>query len=319
MCHTNISNTVASRIGVRSLRSLELETTKDMKEFSCPGATSIKDFLRMHNNTERIFSDLIEFADEMGSSSVVTSFDTRSYPSEAIMHPRMSVLQSSNALSIEMNNFIIQPNQILDALALEQASKSNRLRLISLFNLSDCLEIIAGEYLYIIDPSRLFTKHTSSTINTKADGIGVEDSEFSAEKNMAGNVRAYKWHNSNLTEKFPDSVCAFKSLCRLHKFSSTEKFTGTIIRAALRTGPSIISDTVLVEQDCIELIDKFKHLTPLSCLFTMNVEEVQLLEWKQGGALHPTHEEVRSFLGDKGRNQVFKEGKQEWPSRIRKP
>ena len=121
-----------------------------MKEFSCPGATSIKDFLRMHNNTERIFSDLIEFADEMGSSSVVTSFDTRSYPSEAIMHPKMSVLQSSNALSIEMNNFIIQPNQILDALALEQASKSNRLRLISLFNLSDCLEIIAGEYLYIV-------------------------------------------------------------------------------------------------------------------------------------------------------------------------
>ena len=23
----------------------------------------------------------------------------------------------------------------------------------------------------------------------------------------------------------------------------------------------------------------------------MNVEEVQLLEWKQGGALHPAHEE----------------------------
>ena len=33
---------------------------------------------------------------------------------------------------------------------------------------------------------------------------------------MAGNVRAYKWYDSNLTEKFPDSVCAFKSLCRLN-------------------------------------------------------------------------------------------------------
>ena len=152
------------------------------------GGNQYKD-LRMHNNTERIFSDLIEFADEMGSSSVVTSFDTRSYPLKPLCTQKCLYSRAANALSIEMNNFIIQPNQILDALALEQASKSNRLRLISLFNLSDCLEIIAGDYLYIIDPSRVFTKHTSSTINTKADGIGVEDSEFSAEK-------TYGWKRS---------------------------------------------------------------------------------------------------------------------------
>ena len=35
--------------------------------------------------------------------------------------------------------------------------------------------------------------------------------------------------------------------------------------------------------------------------------------------LNPTYKEVQEFLGDKGRSQVFKEVKQEWPSRIRKP
>ena len=94
-----------------------------------------------------------------------------------------------------------------------------------------------------------------------------------------------------MTEKFSDSVCAFKSLCRLHKFSGTDKFNGTIIRAALRTSPSAISNNVLVEQDCIRAFDKFKHLTPFSCLFTMNVEEVHLLGWKQDVTLYPAHEQ----------------------------
>ena len=35
--------------------------------------------------------------------------------------------------------------------------------------------------------------------------------------------------------------------------------------------------------------------------------------------LNPTYNEVRAFLGDKGRSQVYKKVKQEWPSRIRKP
>ena len=35
--------------------------------------------------------------------------------------------------------------------------------------------------------------------------------------------------------------------------------------------------------------------------------------------LNPMYKEVQEFLGDKGRSQVFKEVKQEWPSRIRKP
>ena len=35
--------------------------------------------------------------------------------------------------------------------------------------------------------------------------------------------------------------------------------------------------------------------------------------------VNPTYKEVQAFLGDKGRSQVFKEVKQEWPSRIRKP
>ena len=33
----------------------------------------------------------------------------------------------------------------------------------------------------------------------------------------------------------------------------------------------------------------------------------------------PTYKEVRAFSNDKGRNQVFMQVKQEWPSRIRKP
>jgi len=35
--------------------------------------------------------------------------------------------------------------------------------------------------------------------------------------------------------------------------------------------------------------------------------------------VNPTYKDVKDFLGDKGRSQVFKEVKQEWPSRIRKP
>ena len=44
-----------------------------------------------------------------------------------------------------------------------------------------------------------------------------------------------------------------------------------------------------------------------------------LAEQDAENPVNPTFKEVQAFLNDKGRAQVFKEVKQEWPSRIRKP
>ena len=113
---------------------------------------------------------MIEFADEHGSSGVAISFDQRAYPSQSIMHPNMAALQNNDALCIEMNNFTLEPNHILDALSLRRACSTNRLGFNSLFHLSNCLEIISGEYLYIVDPGRRFTK-SQKMMPSKADSI----------------------------------------------------------------------------------------------------------------------------------------------------
>ena len=55
----------------------------------------------------------------------------------------------------------------------------------------------------------------------------------------------------------------------------------------------------------------------------LSVNDLRDFAWEaeedEENPLNPTYNEVRDFIKDKGRTQVFKEVNDEWPSRIRKP
>ena len=61
--------------------------------------------------------------------------------------------------------------------------------------------------------------------------------------------------------------------------------------------------------------EKHKSIVGADDLRDFAMEEEEDAEDK----LNPTYAEVRAFLGEKERSQVFKKVDEEWPSRIRKP
>ena len=285
-CHSNLSNTVASKVGVKSLRGLELEGRNDMKEFGCPNAVLVHSLLETYKERQRMFSDLIEFIDELRCSSAEIWFDYRNYPSQSIMHTNMLPLQTSSALCIVMPGAVLDSNQLMDALSVRRAAQRGKLGINSLYHISDCLEVLSGDYLYIVDPSCHYTKSSMESVDSMEGAQGGSTVEKpagdhgDASSPLAGKVKAYKWFGTNLVDRFPD---AFKSFLSLNSgLSVKDKFTGTIIRAALRTDTSAVNDHVSLENDTEFLCNSFKQLTGVSCLFTTFVEKFRIMHAKEG-------------------------------------
>jgi hypothetical protein len=277
-CHSNISNTVASKIGVRSLRSIELEGRNDMKEFGCPNPTLINSLLGSYTERQRIFSDVLEFAEENRGLSVSFCFDDREYPSQSIMHQNMLPLQKSKALCAVLENVTIDSNQVMDALSVRTAAERGRIGINSLYHLSDCLEVLSGDYLYVIDPTCEYTKSTTYADDESATDDSSQDGSATNEppSSNAGRVKAYKWYNTNLGDRFPDAFQSFLSLDS--KFDLRSKFNGTIIRAPFRSESSNVSEHIPLHNDVQFLTEAFVKLTPVACLFTAHVEAVEILQ-----------------------------------------
>ena len=70
------------------------------------------------------------------------------------MHQSMLPLQKAKSLGAVFDSVIIDSNQIMDALSIRTAAERGRIGINTLYHLSDCIEILSGDYLYIIDPTR---------------------------------------------------------------------------------------------------------------------------------------------------------------------
>lgn len=83
--HPSISNDLASRLGVQSIRCLSLVDEEMTKDLPCMDYAKISDLLKLYGN-DYLFFDLLELADCCRAKKLRLIFDKRE-------HPRQSLLQ----------------------------------------------------------------------------------------------------------------------------------------------------------------------------------------------------------------------------------
>lgn len=84
--HPSISNDLANRLGVQSLRCLSLVDEEMTKDLPCMDYARIKELLALHGDSDLLLFDLLELADCCKAKKIHLIFDKRT-------HPRQSLLQ----------------------------------------------------------------------------------------------------------------------------------------------------------------------------------------------------------------------------------
>jgi sacsin len=84
--HPSISNDLANRLGVQSIRCLSLVDEEMTKDLSCMDYARINELLALYGNNDFLLFDLLELADCCKAKKLHLIFDKRE-------HPRQSLLQ----------------------------------------------------------------------------------------------------------------------------------------------------------------------------------------------------------------------------------
>ena len=84
--HPNISNDLANRLGIQSLRCLSLVDEEMTKDLPCMDYARINELLTLHGESDLLLFDLLELADCCKAKKLHLIFDKRT-------HPRRSLLQ----------------------------------------------------------------------------------------------------------------------------------------------------------------------------------------------------------------------------------
>lgn len=92
--HSSISNDLANRLGVQSLRSLSLIDEEMTKELPCMDYGRINELLGIYGNIGFLIFDLLELADCCKATKLSLIFDKREHPRESLLQQNLGILLS---------------------------------------------------------------------------------------------------------------------------------------------------------------------------------------------------------------------------------
>ena len=104
--HPSVSNDLANRLGVQSLRCLSLVSEEMTKDLPCMEYGKISDLLALYGNNYFLLFDLLELADCCKAKKLHLIFDKRE-------HPRQSLLQHNLGKKIPISEFNIALDESL--------------------------------------------------------------------------------------------------------------------------------------------------------------------------------------------------------------
>lgn len=269
--HGNISNDVAEKLGVCSLRRILLAESADSMNLSLSGAAEafgqhealtnrLRHILEMYADGPGILFELIQNAEDAGASEVVFLLDKAHYGTSSILSPEMADWQGP---ALYCYNDSVFSSQDLYAISrVGQESKLQKPLSIGRFGLgfncvyhfTDIPTFVSGENIVMFDP------HACNLPGISPSHPGLR----------------IKYAGRRILEQFPDQFSPY-----LHFGCDMQKaFPGTLFRFPLRS-PALASRSEIKKEgyapeDVISLFYSFSEVASDALLFLTNVKTVSI-------------------------------------------
>lgn len=311
--HGNISNDVAEKLGVCSLRRMLLAESADSMNFGLSGAaeafgqhealtTRLKHILEMYADGPGTLFELVQNAEDAGASEVIFLLDKSQYGTSSILSPEMADWQGPALYCF--NDSVFSPQDLYAISRIGQESKLEKAFAIgrfglgfnSVYHFTDIPMFVSGENIVLFDP------HACNLPGISPSHPGLR----------------IKFVGRQILEQFPDQ---FSSL--LHFGCDMQHpFPGTLFRFPLRTAGvasrSQIKKEVYTPEDVRSLFTAFSEVVSETLLFLRNVKSISIFVKEGAGhEMHLLHRVRRTYIDEPeiGSNEaqemfnVFKENR----------
>ncbi|KAE9615782.1 putative transcription factor C2H2 family [Lupinus albus] len=262
--HPSISNDLANRLGVKSVRCLSLASEDMTKDLPCMDYDVVNDLLALYGNTEFLLFDLLELADCCKAKKLHLIYDKREHPCQSLLQhnlgeyqgPALVVIFEGACLSQEeFSNF-----QLLPPWRLRGTTLNYGLGLASCYSICDLLSVVSGGYFYMFDPRGLV---------------------LAAPSTNAPSAKMFSLIGTDLTQRFSDQ---FSSML-IDQSDLWSLSDSTIIRMPLSSDCSKVgSDSG--SNRIKHIIDIFMEHGSRALLFLKSVLQVSISTWEVGSP-HP--------------------------------
>ncbi|TKY69100.1 Sacsin protein [Spatholobus suberectus] len=292
--HGNISNDVAEKLGVCSLRRMLLAESSDSMNFGLSGAaeafgqhealtTRLKHILEMYADGPGTLFELVQNAEDAGASEVIFLLDKSHYGTSSILSPEMADWQGPALYCF--NDSVFSPQDLYAISRIGQESKLEKAFAIGRFGLgfncvyhfTDIPMFVSGENIVLFDP------HASNLPGISPSHPGLR----------------IKFVGRQILEQFPDQFSPLLHFgCDLQ-----HRFPGTLFRFPLRTAGvasrSQIKKEVYTPEDVRSLFTAFSEVVSETLLFLRNVKSISIFVREgTGHEMHLLHRVCRTCIGE---------------------
>lgn len=269
--HGNISNDVAEKLGVHSLRRMLLAESADSMNLSLSGAaeafgqhealtTRLKHILEMYADGPGTLFELVQNAEDAKASEVAFLLDNTNYGTSSVLSPEMADWQGPALYCF--NDSVFSPQDLYAISRIGQESKLEKPFAIGRFGLgfncvyhfTDIPTFVSGENIVIFDP------HACNLPGISPSHPGLR----------------IKFSGRKILEQFPDQFSPF-----LHFGCDMQNsFPGTLFRFPLRNAKSASKSQIKKEayspQDVTSLLTSFSEVVSKTLLFLRNVKTISI-------------------------------------------
>ncbi|CAK7337978.1 unnamed protein product [Dovyalis caffra] len=260
--HPCVSNDLANRLGVKSLRCLSLVDDDMTKDLPCMDYTKLNELLALYGNNDFLLFDLLEVADCCKAKKLHLIFDKREHPRQSLLQHNLGEFQGPALVAIlegvSLNREEVSSLQLLPPWRLRGDTVNYGLGLLSCYFLCNLLSIVSGGYFYMFDPCGLALGTPSSHDPT---------------------AKMFSLAGTNLTERFCDQFTPML----IGQDMPWSSLDSTIIRMPLSS--ECLNDGVELGLKRVkQIFDRFMEHASRTLIFIKSVLEVSLSTWDEGSA-----------------------------------
>ncbi|PRQ41414.1 putative transcription factor C2H2 family [Rosa chinensis] len=260
--HPTISNDLANRLGVQSLRSLSLVDDEMTKDIPCMDYARIKELLASYGDNDLLLFDLLELADCCKANKLHLIFDKREHPRQSLLQHNMGEFQGPALLAIlegaNLSREEVSSLQFLPPWRLRGATVNYGLALLSCYFVCDLLSVVSGGYFYMFDP---------------------RGSVLAAPSSCTPAAKMFSLTGTNLTDRFRDQ---FNPMLIGHSMPWPSS-DSTIIRMPL-SSECLINELEFGLRKIKQITERFLEHSSRSLLFLKSVMQVSICTWEEGSA-----------------------------------
>ncbi|XP_026408158.1 sacsin-like isoform X2 [Papaver somniferum] len=265
--HPSISNDLASRLGVQSLRCLSLVDEEMIKDLPCMDYPRISGLLSLYGNNDFLLFDLLELADCCKARKLHLIFDKREHSRQSLLQHNLGEFQGPAVVAVldgaTLNQEEVSSLQLLPPWRLRGNTLNYGLGLLSCYFICDLPAVVSSGHFYMFDP------HGKALTAPSSNGPSA---------------KMFSLRGTGLTERFRDQFNPML-IDQNMPWSSSDS---TIIRMPLSSDcmkDGLEDGSKRVKQ----IFDRFVAQASTSLLFLKSVFQVTLSTWEEG-SLQPVQD-----------------------------